>query len=82
VGAELRIFRSLLVEWDRDSINEIRVELTRGAAVSERRILHVLESLAQAGYVREQAPERWEVTSRGRSVSPSLLGELRFGARS
>jgi Mn-dependent DtxR family transcriptional regulator len=74
-GVEYRVFRSLLREWDRDSVEAIRVELTRGEEVPTPEIEEALRTLAEKGYVEEFEPGHWRVTDRGRAVERSLLGD-------
>jgi Mn-dependent DtxR family transcriptional regulator len=74
-GVEYRVFRSLLREWDRDSVEAIRVELTQGEEVPTPEIEKALRTLAEKGYVEEFEPDHWRVTDRGRAVERSLLGD-------
>lgn len=74
-GVEYRVFRSLLREWDRDTGEAIRVELTRGEEVPAEEIEDALRTLEQKNHVEEFEPGRWRVTAQGRAVERSLLGE-------
>jgi hypothetical protein len=75
-GLELRVFRSLFEEYDLDSIEEIRVQLTRGALASATEIETALASLRERGYVEELRPGHWRVAPQGLGVRRSLLGEF------
>jgi hypothetical protein len=79
-GAEFRIFRSLVEEWPQDSVEQLRVEMTRGAELSSNEIQEVLESLREKGYVEEFKEGHWQVTPNGHGVRRSLLGERRAEA--
>lgn len=68
------MFRSLLHEWDRDTVEAIRVELTRGNEVPASQIESDLQSLKANGYVDEYEPGQWKVTAQGRAVEATLLG--------
>ena len=74
-GVELRVFRSLLQEWDRDTVEEIRVELTRGVPVPTAEVEAALQRLAQRGYAEEFSEGHWRVTPQARAVEATLLGK-------
>lgn len=76
-GAEFRVFRSLYREWDRDSVEQLRVQMTRGVELSITEIEAALGELEGNGYVEEFEPGRWQLTPNGYGVRRSLLGELR-----
>lgn len=76
-GAEFRIFRSLFHEWPSNSVEEIRIELTRGVELSRAEIETTLENLRGKGYVEEFKPRCWQLSPNGHGVRRSLLGELR-----
>jgi hypothetical protein len=73
-GVEYRVFRSLLQEWDRDTVEEIRVELTRGVEVPIAQIEEALRTLESKGYVESEA-DHWKITPQGQAVRRSLLGD-------
>jgi hypothetical protein len=79
-GAELRVFRSLVEEWPWDTVEKIRVELTRGEELSSEQVEAALEGLRQKGYVEEFEAGRWQVTVNGHGVRRTLLGERRAEA--
>jgi len=76
-GAEFRVFRSLFHEWPFNSVEELRVELTRGVELSTAEVEAALSGLRRKGYVEEFKPGRWQLTSSGYGVHRSLLRELR-----
>jgi hypothetical protein len=76
-GAEFRVFRSLIEEWPQDTVEKIRVEMTRGAELSAEEIGRALRGLADKGYVEEFEPCRWQVTPNGHGMRRTLLGERR-----
>lgn len=76
-GAELRVFRSLIEEWPQDTVEKIRVEMTRGDELSSEEVEDALKTLRDKGYVEEFKPGRWQVTPNGHGVRRTLLGELR-----
>jgi hypothetical protein len=78
-GAEFRIFRSLFHEWPYNSVEELRIEMTRGVELSTAEVETVLASLQGKGYVVEFEPGRWQLTPNGHGVRRSLLGELHDG---
>src|SRR6476646_444752 len=80
-GAELRVFRSLIEEWPWDTVEKIRVEMTRGDELGTADIEAALTSLREKGYVEEFEAGRWQVTPNGHGVRRTLLGELRERAR-
>lgn len=80
-GPELRVFRSLVEEWPWDTVEKIRVEMTRGEELSSAEVEAALESLREKGYVEEFQSNRWQVTPNGHGVRRTLLGELRERAR-
>jgi hypothetical protein len=80
-GSEFRVFRSLIEEWPWDTVEKIRVELTRGDELDTAEVEAALESLREKGYVEEFQPGRWQVTPNGHGVRRMLLGELRERAR-
>lgn len=73
-GSERRIFRFLLTEWDRDTIEWPRVESTQGLEIRPAEIEATLRSLERKGYVEEFNQGHWRVTPRGLGVQKSLLG--------
>jgi hypothetical protein len=73
-GLQLRVFRSLEREWDRDTVEAIRVELTRGPAAGSEQIEQALSQLEALGYVEEREPGRWAITPNGLAVKGSLTG--------
>ena len=75
-GAERRIFSSLLHEWPKDSVEEIRIELTRGVELFTDEIEAALEDLRLKGYVEEFQAGHWKLTPNGHGVKRSLLGEI------
>jgi predicted transcriptional regulator of viral defense system len=76
-GAEFRIFRSLVREWDRDSLRSLEIEMTRRVPyLSREEIAEVLAALEERGYVEEHEPGHWRLTPNGHGVKRSLLGEL------
>lgn len=79
-GAELRVFKSLIEEWPWDTVEKIRVEMTRGDELSTEEVEAVLNSLREKGYVEEFQPGRWQVTPNGHGVRRTLLGERRAEA--
>src|SRR3954462_1847479 len=76
-GAELRVFRSLIEEWPWDTVEKIRVEMTRGEELTTEEIEAALTSLRENGYVEEFELGRWQVTPNGHGVRRTLLGERR-----
>jgi hypothetical protein len=74
-GLEFRVFRSLAREQDRDSVEDIRIELTQGHPESAERVEATLETLAKRGLVEEHRPEHWRVTLQGHRTEKSLLGQ-------
>lgn len=79
-GSELRVFRSLIEEWPWDTVEKIRVELTRGEELSSEQVEAALQRLRQKGYVEEFEAGRWQVTAKGHAVRRTLLGERRAEA--
>jgi len=75
-GAERRVFSSLLHEEQEDSVEKIRIELTRGAELFTEEVEAALEALRLKGYVEEFRPGRWKLTPNGHGVKRSLLGEI------
>lgn len=73
-GTAFRIFRSLLREWDRNTVEDIRIEMTQGAVVTADEVQDTLDELEKSGYVEEFSPGRWRVTAQGRALERSLLG--------
>lgn len=71
---ESRIFRSLATEWPHDTVDQIRVELTRGPEVASEEVEAALEGLQAAGLVEEFKPGHWRLTPNGHGKKPSLLG--------
>jgi DNA-binding transcriptional ArsR family regulator len=76
-GAEFRIFRSLIEEWPEDTVEKLRVEMTRGVELSPAEIERALRDLTEKGYVEEFEPGRWQVTASGHGRKRTLLGERR-----
>jgi hypothetical protein len=74
-GVEFRVFRSLLQESDRNTVEDVRIQLTRGPVVAAAEIEGALESLSAQGYVEEHEPGRWQISSRGHGRKKSLLGQ-------
>lgn len=75
-GTEFRIFQSLIEEWPRNSIEELRVEMTIGVELSTEEVEAALESLRLKEYLEEFEPGRWQLAPNGHGVRRSLLGEL------
>lgn len=73
-GLQLRVFRSLEREWDRDTVDAIRVELTRGPVADAQQIQSALSQLQDLGYVEEREPGHWAITANGLAVKSTLLG--------
>lgn len=74
-GVDYRTFRSLLKEGDRDTVEDLRVEMTRGVPVSTEEIESALKRLSDATYVEEYESGRWRVAANGLGVKGTLLGE-------
>jgi hypothetical protein len=74
-GLEFRVFRSLAREYDRDTIEAIRVQLTQGQPASTEHVEDTLEELAKRALVEEYRPGNWRVTMQGHMNEKSLLGE-------
>ena len=73
-GAAFRVFRSLLREWDLNTAEDIRVQLTCGPVASIEEIEAALEELTSVGYVEAFTPGRWRVTPQGQVLKRSRLG--------
>jgi hypothetical protein len=71
-GTELRVFRSLVIEYDQNTVQEIWVQLSR-TPVPHEEIQEALDSLAAQGYV-ESDGDRWKATAQGLAIRESLLG--------
>src|SRR5688572_944885 len=69
----LRVFRSLVQEQDRDTVDAIAVELSR-ASVPHHEIEAALKSLADSGYVETFGDGHWRATAQGLAIRESLLG--------
>ncbi|MEA2512680.1 MAG: hypothetical protein QOJ59_2167 [Thermomicrobiales bacterium] len=74
-GVGFRVFRSLQREWDRDTVEDIRVELTRGTVVSYEEVEDALRRLADQRYVEEFSPGHWRISANGLALRQTLLGE-------
>jgi hypothetical protein len=74
-GVGFRVFRSLHQEWDLDTVEDIRIQLTRGPLVPFEQIEAALARLAERRYVEEFKPGHWKITNQGLAVKRSLLGE-------
>jgi hypothetical protein len=65
-----------LHEWPKDSVEEIRIELTRGVELSTDEVEAALEDLRLKGYVEEFQVGHWKLAPNGHGVKRSLLGEI------
>lgn len=73
-GNERRVFWLLLNEWDRDTVEWLRVESTQGLEIRPADIEATLRSLEDRGLVEEFDPGHWRITPRGLALQKSLLG--------
>jgi hypothetical protein len=64
-----------LHEWPKDSVEQIRIELTRSVELSTEEVEAALEVLLK-GYVEEFRPGHWKLTPNGHGVKRSLLGGI------
>ena len=74
-GIDFRVFRSLATEWPYDTVEKIRVELTRGPEATAEEIEESLRCLEGKGWLEEFQPGRWKLTPNGHGSKRSLLGE-------
>lgn len=71
---EERVLRGLIEEMIDDTVEEIRIRLTRGRELSYEEVEQVLERLWVRGYAEEFRPGRWEATDLARHIRRRLLG--------
>jgi hypothetical protein len=75
--AEARVLRSLIEEWPDDTIEAIRVGLTRGQELRYDEVESVLARLFARGYVEEFELGHWQATDVAKRIRPRLLGPER-----
>ena len=72
--SEMRILRGLVTECIDDTVEDIRIRLTRGRELTYEGVEQVLERLWVRGYVEEFSPGRWETTNNALAIKNRLLG--------
>lgn len=72
--AEARVLRWLITESIDDTVEDIRIRLTRGRELTYEEVEQVLERLWIRGYVEEFSPGRWEATNSALAIKNRLLG--------
>lgn len=72
-GLEARVFHTLLHETPFNSVEAIRIELTRGQPQTYEDVSAALSALQVRGYVEEFEPGRWQASVTGRHMSRILL---------
>jgi hypothetical protein len=77
-GVEFRVFRSLVREYDQDTVEHIYVQLSRDP-VDRADIEAALAALADRGFVEEFEEGRWKATSQGLHLEKRLLGKAYRG---
>lgn len=60
--SEARVLRGLIAECDDNTVEDIRIRLTRGRELTYEGVEQVLERLWVRGYVEEFSPGRWKGT--------------------
>jgi len=77
---EARVLRSLIEEWPYNTVEQIRVELTRGRSLSYAEIEAILDALRVQGHVEEFKPGHWRASDRARHIRRRLLAPLTTAA--
>jgi hypothetical protein len=72
--SESRVLRGLLSECEDNTVEDIRIRLTRGTELPYEGVEQVLERLWIRGYVEEFSPGRWKATANALVIQDRLLG--------
>ena len=72
--AERRILHGLIEEWIDDTVDDLRIRLTRGRELTYGEVQQALERLGIRGYVEEFRPGHWRATDTARYIRRRLLG--------
>jgi hypothetical protein len=75
-GAEFRVFRCLIREYQFERFEDICVELTHRPALTPDEVAEALASLRDSGFAEEFQPGHWRYTQNGYGVHRTLLSEL------
>lgn len=71
---ERRVLRSLIDEWPYNTVDHLRIELTRDPELGHAEIERALDLLLARGYVEEFEVGHWQVTETARHIRHRLLG--------
>lgn len=74
--SEARVLRSLVEEWPYDTVEQVRVELTKGRHLSYEEVEDVLDALRTQGYVEEFESGHWRASDQARHMRRRLLAPL------
>jgi hypothetical protein len=78
--SEARALRSLIEEWPYDTVEQIRVELTKGRSLSYAEVYGILDALRVQGHVEEFEPGHWRASDQARRIRRRLLAPLTTAA--
>lgn len=70
---ERRVFLSLAIESELDTVEEIRLELTQGIELTSEDIEAALQGLKERSWAEEFEAGRWQLTPNGHGKKPSML---------